>query len=43
VANTIKGKGVSFMENNPEWHGVAPKPDQVAAAVAELEAQAKNL
>jgi transketolase len=43
VANTIKGKGVSFMENNPEWHGVAPKPDQVAAAVAELEAAAKNL
>jgi transketolase len=43
VASTIKGKGVSFMENNPEWHGVAPKPDQVAAAVAELEAQAKNL
>jgi transketolase len=43
VASTIKGKGISFMENNPEWHGVAPKPDQVAAAVAELEAQAKNL
>jgi transketolase len=43
VANTIKGKGVSFMENNPEWHGVAPKPDQVAAAVAELEAAAKKL
>ena len=43
VANTIKGKGVSFMENNPEWHGVAPKPEQVAAAVAELEAAAKNL
>jgi transketolase len=42
VANTIKGKGVSFMENNPEWHGVAPKPDQVAAAIAELEgAQSK--
>jgi transketolase len=37
IANTIKGKGVSFMENNPEWHGVAPKPEQVAAAVAELE------
>jgi len=37
VANTIKGKGVSFMENNPEWHGVAPKPDQVAAAIAELQ------
>jgi transketolase len=43
VANTIKGKGVSFMENNPEWHGVAPKPDQVAAAVAELDAVAKSL
>ncbi len=43
VANTIKGKGVSFMENNPEWHGVAPKPDQVAAAIAELEAAAKLL
>ena len=37
IAQTIKGKGVSFMENNPEWHGVAPKPEQVAAAVAELE------
>ena len=43
VANTIKGKGVSFMENNPEWHGVAPKPEQVAAAVAELEAAGKKL
>ena len=43
VANTVKGKGVSFMENNPEWHGIAPKPDQVAAAVAELETKAKSL
>jgi transketolase len=43
VANTIKGKGVSFMENNPEWHGVAPKPEQVAAAVAELEAAGNKL
>ena len=24
IANTIKGKGVSFMENNPKYHGVAP-------------------
>jgi transketolase len=39
IADTIKGKGVSFMENNPEWHGIAPKPEQVAAAVAELEAK----
>jgi transketolase len=37
IANTIKGKGVSFMENNPKWHGVAPKPEEVAAAVKELE------
>lgn len=43
VANTVKGKGVSFMENNPAWHGVAPNPDQVAAAVAELDAAAKSL
>jgi transketolase len=39
VADTIKGKGVSFMENNPKWHGVAPKPEEVAAAVKELEAK----
>jgi transketolase len=37
VAHTIKGKGVSFMENNPEWHGVAPKKEQVEAALKELE------
>jgi len=43
VANTVKGKGVSFMENNPEWHGVAPKPDQVSAAVTELQEKAKHL
>jgi transketolase len=39
LANTVKGKGVSFMENNNKWHGVAPKPEEVAAAVKELEAQ----
>jgi transketolase len=40
LANTVKGKGVSFMENNVKWHGVAPKPAEVEAAVKELEAQA---
>jgi transketolase len=40
VANTIKGKGVSFMENTAAWHGVAPNPEQVKAAVQELEAAA---
>ncbi|HYX68964.1 MAG TPA: transketolase [Terriglobales bacterium] len=43
IANTVKGKGVSFMENNIKWHGVAPKPDEVAKAVAELEAAAQHL
>jgi transketolase len=37
IAHTVKGKGVSFMEDNPKWHGVAPKPEEVAAAVKELE------
>lgn len=37
IADTIKGKGVSFMENNPKWHGVAPKKEEVEAAVKELE------
>jgi transketolase len=39
VANTVKGYGVSFMERNVKWHGVAPKPDEVAAAVKELQAR----
>lgn len=36
VAHTIKGKGVSFMENNPKFHGSAPTPAEVAAALQEL-------
>lgn len=36
VARTVKGKGVSFMENNNEWHGVAPDDAQLAAALKEL-------
>ena len=32
IANTIKGKGVSFMENNVEWHHKAPKPEQFEIA-----------
>lgn len=36
IAHTIKGKGVSFMENNPKWHGVAPNAEEVAAALKEL-------
>jgi len=36
VARTIKGRGCSFMENRVEWHGVAPKPDEVEKALEEL-------
>jgi transketolase len=38
VAHTVKGKGVSFMENNPGFHGKAPTPEQLAQALAEIEA-----
>ena len=38
IGRTVKGKGVSFMELNPAWHGVAPKPDELARALKELEA-----
>ena len=36
IAHTVKGKGVSFMENQVGWHGNAPKPDQVEVALADL-------
>ena len=36
IAHTIKGKGVSFMEGQAGWHGKAPSPEQVAAALLEL-------
>jgi transketolase len=36
VAHTVKGKGVSFMENNPEWHGKAPKPEEAITAIREI-------
>ncbi|MBC7324518.1 MAG: transketolase [Moorella sp. (in: Bacteria)] len=40
VARTVKGKGVSFMENQVNWHGAAPKPEEAERALAELAAQA---
>jgi transketolase len=36
IAHTVKGKGVSFMENENEWHGKAPSPQQVEQALKEL-------
>jgi len=37
IAHTIKGKGVSFMENNPDFHGTAPNAIEVELALKELE------
>ncbi len=42
VCKTVKGKGVSFMENNAGWHGKAPNAEQYAVAAAELEAAYKE-
>ena len=36
IANTIKGKGVSFMEDRVEWHHKVPSAEQVEAALEEL-------
>ena len=36
ICETIKGKGVSFMENNPDFHGKAPSPEQLKQALKEL-------
>ena len=40
IAKCVKGKGVSYMENQASWHGSAPKDDQYEQAVAELTANA---
>ena len=37
IMKTVKGKGVSFMENQASWHGVAPNDEQYAVAMADLE------
>lgn len=39
ILSTTPGKGVSFMENNPVWHGKAPRPDEAILALAELKRQ----
>ncbi len=36
IANTIKGKGVSFMEDNPSFHGKAPNNEELSIALEEL-------
>ena len=39
IAKTIKGKGISFMENKAEWHGKAPSEEEYKQAIKELGAQ----
>lgn len=43
IADTTPGKGVSFMENKYQWHGVAPKPEEAQKALAELEEERKRI
>lgn len=43
IANTIPGKGVSFMENDYTWHGKPPTKEQLTIALAELQAERKEL
>ena len=43
IARNIPGKGVSFMENNYEWHGKPPTPEQAEIALAELECRREKI
>ena len=43
IAKSVKGKGVSYMENKCEWHGAAPKEEQYNIAIAELRAIGESL
>jgi len=43
IAKTVPGKGVSFAENSYKWHGVAPKSEEAAKALVELEAEKAKL
>lgn len=43
IAKSVKGKGVSYMENACEWHGQAPKEDLYKVAIADLAAIAESL
>ena len=43
IANSVKGKGVSFMEDLAKWHGSAPNDEQYEKAVAEIQARLNTL
>ena len=43
IAKTVKGKGVSFMENEASWHGKAPNDEQFKVAMEDLEKEGEAL
>jgi len=43
IAHTIKGKGVSFMENNAQWHHGVPSDEQYESAIRELQSQMQEM
>ena len=43
LAKSVKGKGVSFMENQAGWHGAAPNKEQYEQAISELDAYLNEL
>ena len=43
IQKSVKGKGVSFMENQVSWHGAAPNEEQYKQAMAELQAKLDEL
>jgi transketolase len=43
IQKSVKGKGVSFMENQASWHGTAPNQEQYEKAMSELKSQLSEL
>ena len=43
IAHTVKGKGISFMENNNKYHGVAPNAEELEIALAEFQQARQSL
>lgn len=43
IANTVKGKGISFMENVAAWHGLAPSDEEAKQALEELKKEAESI
>ena len=43
IARTVKGKGVSFMENQIGWHGVVPKPEERDRAITEIKTKLSKM